>query len=127
MLESLIVFILISLLSLLGYVVKRGLDMVQFLIGMPKESSIQSVRPAFLAKHEKEEDKEKIFDEYYTESESVVAEHVLDRHREAQAKADQIREELNAMMQDPRAGIYPVDHASIDSTFIPRPKEEYAQ
>lgn len=123
MLESLIVFILISLLSLLGYVVKRGLDMVQFLIGMPD----QNARPTFLAKHEKEEDKEKIFDEYYTESESVVAEHVLDRHREAQAKADQIREELNAMMQDPRAGIYPVDHASIDSTFIPRPKEEYAQ
>lgn len=123
MLESLIVFILISLLSLLGYVVKRGLDMVQFLIGMPD----QNVRPAFLAKHEKEEDKEKIFDEYYTESESVVAEHVLDRHREAQAKADQIREELRNMVQDPRAGIYPVDHASIDSTYVLRPKEEYAQ
>lgn len=123
MLESLIVFILISLLSLLGYVVKRGLDMVQFLIGMPD----QSARPVFLAKHEKEEDKEKIIDEYYTESESVVAEHVLNRHREAQAKADQLREELNAMVQDPRAGMYDVPHSSIDSTYIPRPKEEYAQ
>lgn len=122
--EALVIFVLVSLLSLLGYVVKRGLDMVQFLIGMPINS-----RPAY-AKHKEEDNKEKIIDESFFEYEdggSVIAEHVLDRHKKAQEKADQIREELRAITQDPRAGVYPVDHTSIDSTYIPRPTEEYAQ
>lgn len=123
--EALVIFVLVSLLSLLGYVVKRGLDMVQFLIGMPINS-----RPAYAKHKEEKEEKEKIIDESsfeYEDGGSVIAEHVLDRHKKAQEKADQIRAELNAIAQDPRAGVYPVDHTTIDSTYIPRPTEEYAQ
>lgn len=115
--EALIGFVVVSLFSILGYGVKRGFDIVEHLVGMPDQ------RPTSA----KEEDK--IIDEIpfeYTD-ESVVSDHVLDRRALAEIKADQLRAELATYSQNPNAGIYGVQHAEIDSTYIPRPTEEYAK
>lgn len=115
--EALIYFVVVSLFSILGYVVKRGFDLISHLAGMPDQ------RPTSA----KEEDK--IIDEIpfeYTD-ESVISDHVLDRRALAEIKADQLRAELAQYTQDPRAGVYDTSHLEIDSTYIPRPTEEYAK
>lgn len=125
--EFILGFIIISLLSLLGYSAKRVLDIVEHLVG--KDNSVNA-RPVLIDTH-KEENKN--IDEIplsgveYAGEGSVVAEHVAERHARAQEKADELRAELAQYTQHPNAGVYDVPNQHIDSTYIPRPTEEYAK
>lgn len=121
--ETILGFVIISLLSLLGYSAKRVLDILSHLAGVPT-----NVRPALDTKgSNKIIDEDVLGVEHGSDSGSVVAEHVADRHSMYEAKAEELRQELARYAQNPNAGLYPVDHTTIDSTYIPRPTEEYAK
>lgn len=85
MLEGLVSLVVVTLLSLLVYVVKRGLDILSVLAGVPIPEKHLTNGSAY-----QEDTLEDSID-----ANSVVSEHVALRHILAQEKADQLRAEID--------------------------------